>query len=385
MRKLLFAAVVAAALCSTTLAQIGRRVTIQAGTPEDKALQQIGATTDPAQKIELLHKFMAEFGQSDAALAAFELYIAHYAAEKNFAKVFESAEKALAFDPENFAIAFTALRIAQEQNDHARLFHYGQVIGGILTRFRASAAPAGTEAEAWEGQKRAVLDELRNNINYTEYSFFSTAYGLKDPAAKAAAIEHFLGAFPDSQYAAMGATLAADAYRQAGQGPRMVTFAEKVLARDPNHYGLLVQLADYWADGKEQLEKAEQYATKALSLLAQAPKPESLTPEQWTQQKNLQTGLAYAAIGQAQVHTKRDAPAVESFKSAAPLLKPYNFYYGRCLYLWGFALARQKKSAEARPVLTEAAALDSPYKPLAQESLAKLGPAKAGKAAKKRP
>ena len=77
---------------------------------------------------------------------------------------------------------------------------------------------------------------------------------------------------------------------------------------------------------------------------------------------------------------------MDALKTASPLLKPYDYYYGRNLYFLGYVLARSKRVAEARPVLTEAASVNSPYKALAQETLGKIGSAAPGKApAKKRP
>lgn len=361
-------------------AQIGKRVAIQAGTPEDKALQEISAATDPEKKLELLAKFVAEFGNSDVVLAAYELYIAHYQGEKNYAKTCEIADRALAYDPDNFGIAFSALRTAQESNDAAKLYHYGKTLAGIVSRFKARPAPQGMDAESWQSKKSATLAELEDNIAYTEYALFSVGANTPDPAKKAELLEHFVLSFPESQYAFVAATVAADAHRQARQGPKMIEFAEKVLARNPNHYGMLVQLADYWVDNSEQFDKAMQYAAKAVGILEAAQPPANLNPDQWTQQKNLQMGLAHYAIGRAHLHVNRDAQAAESFKKAAPLLQSVNFYYARCLYYWGFGLGRQKKTAEARPLLQEAAKLDTPYKALAQEILTKLGaPAKAAK------
>lgn len=368
---------------ATAGAQIGKRVTIQAGTPEDKALQEIGNTTDSEKKLELLNKYLADYAASDAVLAGYEMILSHYLAEKNAAKVYEFADKALAVDPGNFNFAFQAFRAAQESSDSAKLFHYGMILGSILARYKASPPPSGTDAENWAGQKKATLAELQDNITYAEYSLFSVGNNTKDPAGKADLLSRFVLAFPDSPYASVGATLAADAFRQARLGPKMVEFAEGVLARDANHYGLLVQLADYWAENGEQFDKVMQYANKAIEILNSAAAPANLTPVQWAQQKGLQTGMAYAAMGQAQAKNSKYAEALEPLTKAAPLLKPYDFYYARCQYLLGFSYARLKKTAEARAALTEAARLNTPYKPLAEEEIGKLAAVPAKKAKKR--
>jgi len=377
MRRWIFLPIILLCVVCVAQAQIGKRVVVQAGTPEDKALQEISATSDPATKLQLLNKYLTDFAGSDAVLAGYEIILAQYQGEKNPAKVFEYADKALGYDADNFNIAFTALRAAQEAGDTAKLLQYGEALSGILSRYKASGAPAGTDGATWAAQKKAALEEEQNNINYAEYALFATGANSKEPAAKAEILERFVNAFPDSPYAFAGATVAADAFRQARQGPKMVTFAEKVLARDPNHYGMLVQLADYWVESQERFDKAIAYASKALEILKTAEAPPNLTPEQWAQQKNLQMGLAYSAIGNAHASSKRYAEAIEPLKAAAPLLKPYDFYYAHCLYLAGFALVQQKKTAEAKPLLTEAASLSTPFKALAEAELSKLGaPAK---------
>ncbi len=383
MKRVLWTVFVLLLAVSTASAQIGRRATIQAGSPEDKALQEISNTSDSAKKVELLNKYLADYGGSDAVLAGYDMILSHYLSEKNPVKVYEYADKALAVDSENFNLAFFAFRAAQESNDSAKLMHYGEILGGILSRYKFSAPPSGTGADAWAGQKRVALSELQNNITYAEYSMFSAGNSAKDPAAKADLLSKFVQAFPESPYASIGATLAADAFRQARQGPKMVEFAQTVLAKDPNQYGLLVQLADYWAENGEQLDKAIESASKALEILNSAAAPQNLTPEQWAQQKGLQSGMAYAAIGQAQAKNSKYAEAAEQLNLAAPLLKPYDFYYARCKYLLGFSYARLKKTAEAKAALNEAASLNTPYKGLAQEEIGKLGAAPAKKARKR--
>ncbi len=50
--------------------QIGKTVMLLAGSPEDKALAELTAATDPAKKLELLDKWLAEDGKGDLAIFA---------------------------------------------------------------------------------------------------------------------------------------------------------------------------------------------------------------------------------------------------------------------------------------------------------------------------
>jgi hypothetical protein len=75
-------------IATTASAQIGKSVSVSAGTPEDKALAEIYAAPDGPDKVALLDKFMTDFGTGDMALLADQLYVQTYLAQKNYAKVY---------------------------------------------------------------------------------------------------------------------------------------------------------------------------------------------------------------------------------------------------------------------------------------------------------
>jgi tetratricopeptide (TPR) repeat protein len=366
-------------------AQIGKRVSLMAGSPEDKAYAEITATKDPAQKLALMDKFLADFGQTDMAVVAYELYISYYQAEKNNAKVIEYCEKLLGADPDNLAAALNEVRAAQEKGDQAALFSAGERVGGIMTRYKAKPAPEGTRAGDWEQEKERNLADAQSNVSYVEYTLFTSAYQAQNPAAKAALFERFVSAFPDSPYTPNAQALVAAAYQQAQNYPRMLEFANRILARDANNLSMLLLLADYYSERGEQLDKAEEYAKKSSGLLASAKKPEGVPDDQWKKQVDIQKGLALSARGQVYIQRHRDAQALEAFSSAAPLLKADPVTYARNQYRMGFALLNLKRVNEATAALTEAASIPSPYRALAQEKLNSIGAAPAKRPAKKSP
>ncbi len=370
-----------AALATQAQAQIGKRIAVQAGSPEDKALSEISATSEPARKLELIDKFFAEYGKGDMAIVGYELYIAYYQAAKNYDKVSEYAEKLLSVDAENFPAAVNLFRAAQEKGDTQKLFAAGERVGGLLAQYKAKPAPEGTTAEGWQLQKSSALAEAQDNINYVEYTLFSIGYQTRDPLARAALLERFAAAFPDSPYTANAQTLIASAYQEAQNYPKMLNYGQKILAGDPKNLSMLLLLSDYLSERGEQLDKAEGYAKKALDLLATAKKPEvaGLTEDQWAKQVALQKGLAWTSLGQIYINWRRDAQAVEAFRTAAPLLKADQVTYARNQYRMGFALLNLKRVAEARAALMEAASINSPYRGLAQEKLKTLPAAPAKK------
>jgi len=351
------------------LAQIGKYVPIQAGTPEDKAFSEISATSDPAQKLKLIDKFLADFGQGNLALIAYDLYIQVYLAQKDYDKVFEYGEKTLALDPDNFNTAVTMFRAAQERGDQQKMFAIGSTAAEIVARFKGRPASDGKDPASWEAEKSLVLNQVQDNINYVDFSVFKLAYETQDPMARAAQLERYAATFPSSQYASQALNMVVAAYQQANNQVRMIEAARKALTANPENPGILVLLADHWSEQGKELEAAEQHARKAIEILSTMPRPEGITEDQWAQQKSLQTGLAWSAIGQAQIHRKRDAQAVEAFRTAAPLLKPAAVTYARNQYRMGFALINLKRLSEARVAFMEAASVESPYRALAQDKM----------------
>ena len=371
MRRSLFllAACILALAALPARAQVGKHVPLHAGTPEDKAFVEISATSDPTQKLRLIDKFLADYGQGDMALIAYELYIQVYLAQKNYDKVFEYGEKTLAIDPDNFNIAVTMFRAAQEKGDQQKMFAVGGTVAGILASFKARPAPDGKDSSTWEAEKSLVLNQLQDNINYVDSTLFSIAYQTQDPMARAALLERYAATFPDSQYANQALSMVVAAYQQANNVPKMIGASRKALAANPENPGILILLADHWSEQGQELDAAEQNARKAIEILSTMPRPEGITDEQWAQQKSLQTGLAWSAIGKLQIHRKRDAQAVEALRTAAPLLKPAAVTYARNQYRLGFALINLKRLSEARVAFMEAASVESPYRALAQEKM----------------
>ena len=358
--------------------QIGQYVPVQAGSDVDHALNEITGVTDPAQKLGLIQKFADGIGKEGKyPLLANALFVDYYLGQKNYDKAFEYGEKVFELDPDNFQNAINMVRAAAEKGDLERLGSYGEKAGGIIQRFKAASAPADTSASAWEEQKKRTLEANNDSFTYVQQLVFSGVYQAKDPAKRAALLVKFAQAFPDSAYANQAMGIAATAYQQAQNTPKMLEVANGLLAKNPNDVGMLLLLSDYYGEKGEQLDKAESYAKKAVTTLESAAKPEGMTDDQWAQQKALQKGLALSSLGQVNIEKKDNAQAVQNLKAAAPLVKSDDVSYARNQYRLGFALLNLKRNPEAKEAFTQAASVNSVYKALALEKLKGLaGPPK---------
>ena len=350
--------------------QIGKIVPVQAGSDADHAISEINAATDPAQKLALIGTFAEGAGkEGDYPILVNGLYVDYYLGQKNYDKAFEYGDKLFALDQDNFQNAMNMVRAASEKGDAHRLISYGEKTQGILQRYKNAPAPTGSSAEAWTQQKAQTLEANKDGITYIQNAVFSGVYQAKDAGKRAVLLVRFAQIFSDSPYASQALGVAATAYQQAQNAPKMLEVANGLLAKDPNNVGMLLLLSDYYGEKGEQLDKAETYAKKAVGVLETTKKPNEMTDDQWKQQSQLQKGLALSSLGQINIQKKDNAQAVTNLRAAAPLLKPDDGSYARNQYRLGFALLNLKRNPEAMEAFTQAASVNSPYKGPAQEKL----------------
>jgi hypothetical protein len=365
----------------TARAQITRHIGVAAGSPEDKALTDIGATVDPAQKLALLDKFMSDFGQNtDLAIVGNELYLEVYAAQKNMAKIYEYGDKILAADSDNFDAAVTLTRAASDAGDTEKMYAYAEKAGQIVQRYKAVPPPAGTDAPTWQAERQNALQQDLPSIAYVEYSFYNSIIATKDMNQRADLLKRFIAAFPDSDYRAQAELLIPVSYQQAQNFPKMVESAQAILAKNPNNVDVLLLLADFYSDNRQHLDDAETYAKKAIEVLASEKKPDSMSDADWQTQTTVQKGLAWSVQGYVDLSHNLNAQAVTALQTAAPLLKDNPFAYARNQYRLGFAFVNLKRNSDAFQAFTDAASVDTAYRPLAQQKLDELKKAGVGAA-----
>ena len=373
MRKLgfLLSILLALSFATASRAQLAKAITTKAGTPEDKALDEISSTTDPAAKLALIDKFNADLAKDEYATLGLDLYVSYYSDAKNYPKMAEYSQKILAVDPDNYNAALHLANAQFESGNVAGTIEAGEKISGILTRYKAQTAPADADTN-WASLHKQYFDDQKDQINYIQNIMFNSLYKVQAPADRAAFAERIVVAFPDGPYAVPSEIMAANSYQQAQNNPKMVAAAEKALTMNASSADMLVLLAEYYSSAAEQLDKALAYSKKAIELLPAAKAPQGVSDDQWKTQLKLQTGLAWSAEGQVLINKNDLEGAANAFRTASPLLKGELNAYARNLYRLGFTYARQKKVPEATAALNECIALNTPFKAPAQQTLAQM-------------
>lgn len=356
-------------------AQLGKLITIPAGSEVDHELAAI-ANADASHKLQLIDEFAKAHPEDDLQIIVDEQYVNYYLEAKQYDKTFEYGDKLIALDPDNYNNAVNLVRAANETGDTDRLFKYGERATSIIARYRTSPPPPDTDPDSWPDAKRLKLSSLKDTLDYVHQSLLSAAYNAKEPAKKADYLQRFAAMYPDPPEGEQALTMAALSYQQAQQRGKMLELANGALARDPNNVSMLLLLADDYSEKGEQLDKAETYAKKAVSLTETLKKPEAYTDDQWKEHTSMQKGLALSALGQIAIEKKLNPQAIENLTKAAPLLKTSAVSYARNQYRLGFAYLNLKKNAEAKQAFTDAASVDSPYKGPAQQKIDEISAAK---------
>jgi tetratricopeptide (TPR) repeat protein len=363
-------------------AQLGKNILIPAGSELDHQMNAINAA-DPTEKLQLIDEFAKAHPETDYQVLADEQYVNYYLNAKQYEKAFEYGDRLFALDPDNFQNSLNMIRAASEKGDMDKLFTYGEKATSIINRYKASTAPEGTAADVWERNKADKLASQKDNLDYLQQSLVGAAYNVKEPAKRASYFDRIAKMYAGDPMEPRALTLAALAYQQAQDRAKMQAAANGALAKDPDSIGMLLLLADDYSEKGDQLEKAEAYARKVVSLTDSAKKPENVADEQWKQESSAQKGLALSALGRIQLQKKMNTQAVDYLTKAGPLLKSNAVSYARNQYRLGFAYVNLKNNAAAKQAFTDAASVDSPYKSPAQQKLAELSNAKAAASHKK--
>jgi len=350
------------------------RIVIPAGTPEDQALTAISNEPDTQKKLAMYQDFLQKFSANPAAVAYGNWQLSQaYQTAGDFQKALEYGDKALAGSPRNLDILVSQASIAQQLKDNAKIFDYSTRGGELYNSIAKQTKPDGMSDQEFTQRVDDEKTGGKSSYEFLEAAAFNAIAAEADAQKRIAYIERFTPAFPKSRFEEQIASYAMMSLSELKDTPRLIAYAEKTLASDPNNLPALLLLAGTYADDPKpgSLPKAVTYAQKAIEA-AKADAPDA------DRSRKVSAGMAHGTLGYAYMKQDKTAAAIPELKSASALLKGQDDQqYAIAMYRLGFAYAKLNKVSEARDVLQEAVKISGPVQQPAQDLLAKVNAARA--------
>src|SRR5258708_1648827 len=334
---------------SLSFSQIDK-VTIAAGTPEDRELTTIGSEADAQKRISMYEEFLQKYSSNAMAVTYANWQLSQaYQAAGDLQKAVDAGEKALSSSPRNIEILTSQVTIAQQMKDNPRIFKYAIQGGDAYDSIAKQPKPADLDDEQF---KSSIAEDQESNKS--AYEFFQSAAvnvvaAETNPNARLEDIDKFTATFPKSGMEEQLNSYALMALNELKDNQRLIGYSEKILTRQPDTLAPLLILANAYVESPANAAKAITYAQKAL-VAAKADHPNA------DKSKKVSAEVAHCVMGRAYANQGKTMPSIAEMKSANALLKGQDDgQYAIAAYFLGWDYAKLQRYTEARASLTDAA------------------------------
>jgi tetratricopeptide (TPR) repeat protein len=382
MRKF-FPAIVLAGLflCAGPLRaqQVCPGFSIVINTPEDALMLAVNGADTPEEQIAALDKYSQENPDSKFMPCVDEYYTLAYLKLNQFDKVIEYGEKGLSGDYQDLMLMLNTVKgyvSAGKVSDSA--FEIIMKAPAEIKKESTVGKSTTMTEEEWKKAQEDATAQAKDQQAYMEYAFFQLLQRETDGNKAVAWLDRFVQAYPETPNTAQVNFNYFLAYKMANNPAKTDEYGEKAVASDPDNVVYLNLVADDYATRQTNLDKAAEYAQKALALVPGIKKPENMNDEQFKANQDNQLGLAHLTLGyiefQREGERRRVAPAIKEFQTAIDLLGSNPALQARALYYLGYAseVISPPNHRQAAEALERAAAITSPWQSASQELLAKV-------------
>jgi len=358
---------------SLAYAQVDK-IVIPAGTPEDQALNAINAEQDAQKKVSMYNDSIEKFASNSVAVAYGNWQLLqYYQSTGDMQKAVEYGDKAVAAAPHNLDILSSQVDVAQKLKDNARLFKYSLMGGEVYDSIAKQPKPAEVSDQEFASKVASDQADSKGAYDFFEDAAYMAIANETKASTRMDYIEKFTPTFPNSKVDDQVASYAMQSLYELKDTHRLVTYAEKALAANPNNLPALLLLANVYLDSGEagSSAKAVTYAQRAI-VAAKAEDPAA------DRSRKVSAGAAHSVMGRVYAKQEKTAQSIPELKSAIALLKGQDEQqYAIAAYYLGWDYAKLGKLTEARAVLTELAATPSAVQQLAKDLLTKVNTARA--------
>jgi tetratricopeptide (TPR) repeat protein len=360
-------------LSSLVYSQV-EKISIPAGSPEDQALTLISNEQDASKKTAMYQDFLQKFASNPTAVAYGNWQLSqYYQSTGDLAKAKEYGEKAAAGSPHNLDILVSQVTIAQGLKDNAAMFKYSLQGGEAYDSIEKEPKPADVSDQEFASRVASDKDANKSSYDFLESAAYSAIATETDARTRMDYIEKFTTVFPNSKFDDQVASLAMLSLSELKDSRRLIAYAEKALAANPNSLPALLLLANTYADSSDpgSLARSVTYAQKAITI-AKADDPAA------DKSKKISAGVAHSTLGRAYAKQGKTAPSITELKTATTLLKGQDDQqYSVAAYFLGWDYAKLNRLTEARAVLNDALAVQGPMQPSIKDLLSKVNSARA--------
>jgi len=253
------------------------------------------------------------------------------------------------------------------------MFNYSVQGGEAFNSIEKQLKPPDSTDEQFASTVASQKDASKNAYEFFEGTAFNGIAGENDAKTRMDEIDKFTVTFPKSKMDEQVTSYAMLSLSQLHDNHRLVSYAEKALAGNPNNLPALLLLANNYVDSSEPgaLAKAVTYAQKAVV----AAKADDAAADKT---QKISAGVGHSVMGRAYAKQSKTLPSISELKSATALLKGNDEQqYAVAAYYLGWDYAKLNKLTEARAVLNEAAGIPGPIQQPVKDLLIKVNTARA--------
>lgn len=341
------------ALTGAALAQRHKIDEVDGEKPEGKLLQQIMQESDEGKRTPMLEQFAGQFPKHEGIGWVLEQLQQNYAKAGDPDKVLKAGDKLIAIDPDDPEANLQCLKAAETKKDVS-----------LIKKYAAGTVAAAAKLPAAEAESSKYY---AGNADFAVYRAMAES---RDPKVTIDLGETLLKQSPKGEYTARAVGALFVAYRQANQNARAIELAELTLVTDQTNEDMLLAVADHYAQQKKEPQKVHDYSAKVVTLMNGKAKPEGVGDADWTNRKNMVTGIAHYINGKL-YYTENNFPKADTeLRSALPLVENNANMKPEVLFLLGFANYKMEKAQEAANYYKACAAIKSPFQAQATKNLA---------------
>src|SRR3954465_3173482 len=179
--------------CLTAVSQT--KITIPAGTPEDKALTEISQEADNEKRITMLEAFVDKYASNRGAVAYGNWQLSQQFTASDPKKALAYGDKALAAMPDVLDILQSQTDLAQQAKNYAKVVDYATRGAVVVQAIEKQPRPEGFDEQSWTDNQKRDREQAQPIYDYMATAAYNAMAAEPDPKKRVTEIERYSEAF----------------------------------------------------------------------------------------------------------------------------------------------------------------------------------------------